>query len=100
MNNLNYVTVGVLGSVLALGACSNNPDATQMLNTSSVEYKQEKVEVRLRQFHLGSQHYQLTKSQFIVLALHSHQTCNCLLIWQHSTQSTLLQIVSMVSWMQ
>ena len=44
MNNLNYVTVGVLGSVLALGACSNNPDATQMLNTSSVEYKQEKVE--------------------------------------------------------
>ena len=44
MNNLNYVTVGVLGSVLALGACSKNPDATQMLNTSSVEYKQEKVE--------------------------------------------------------
>ena len=44
MNNLNYVTIGVLGSVLALGACSNNPDATQMLNTSSVEYKQEKVE--------------------------------------------------------
>ena len=42
MNNLNYVTVGVLGSVLALGACSKNPDATQMLNTSSVEYKQEK----------------------------------------------------------
>ena len=45
MNNLNYVTVGVLGSVLALGACSKNPDATQMLNTSSVEYKQEKVEL-------------------------------------------------------
>ena len=44
MNNLNYVTIGVLGSVLALGACSNNPDATQMLNTSSVQYKQEKGE--------------------------------------------------------
>ena len=42
MNNLNYVTVGVLGSVLTLGGCSNNPDATQMLNTSSVEYKQER----------------------------------------------------------
>ena len=39
MNNLNYVTVGVLGSVLTLGACSINLDATQMLNTSSVEYK-------------------------------------------------------------
>ena len=38
MNNLNYGTIGVLGTVLALGACSNNPDATQMLNTSSVEY--------------------------------------------------------------
>jgi hypothetical protein len=44
MNNLNYVTVGVLGSVLALGACTANPDATKMLNTSSIEYKQEKVE--------------------------------------------------------
>ena len=44
MNNLNYGTIGVLGTILALGACSNNPDATQMLNTSSVEYKQEKVE--------------------------------------------------------
>ena len=44
MNNLNYVTVGVLGTVLALGACSNNPDATQMLNTTSIQYKQEKVE--------------------------------------------------------
>jgi len=44
MNNLNYVTVGVLGTVLALGACTANPDATKMLNTSSIEYKQEKVE--------------------------------------------------------
>jgi len=44
MNNLNYVTVGVLGSVLALGACTANPDATKLLNTSSIEYKQEKVE--------------------------------------------------------
>ena len=44
MNNLNYVTIGVLGSVLALGACTANPDATKMLNTSSIEYKQEKVE--------------------------------------------------------
>ncbi len=44
MNNLNYGTIGVLGTILALGACSNNPDATQMLNTSSVQYKQEKVE--------------------------------------------------------
>ena len=44
MNNLNYVTIGVLGTVLALGACTANPDATKMLNTSTIEYKQEKVE--------------------------------------------------------
>ena len=44
MNNLNYVTVGVLGTVLALGACTANPDATKLLNTSTIEYKQEKVE--------------------------------------------------------
>ena len=44
MNKLNYVTVGVLGTVLALGACTANPDATKMLNTSTIEYKQEKVE--------------------------------------------------------
>ena len=44
MNNLNYVTIGVLGTVLALGACTANPDATKLLNTSTIEYKQEKVE--------------------------------------------------------
>lgn len=30
--------------VLALGACTANPDATKLLNTSTIEYKQEKVE--------------------------------------------------------
>ena len=46
---------------LHLVFCSKNPDATQMLNTSSVEYKQEKVEVALRQVPVGSQHYQLMR---------------------------------------
>lgn len=44
MNNLNYGTLGVLSAVLALGACTANPDATKLLNTSTIEYKQEKVE--------------------------------------------------------
>jgi len=44
MNNLNYGTLGVLSAVLALGACSANPDATKLMNTASIEYKQEKVE--------------------------------------------------------
>lgn len=44
MNNLNYGTLGVVGAVLALGACSANPDATKLMNTASIEYKQEKVE--------------------------------------------------------
>ena len=44
MNSLNYGTLGVVGAVLALGACSANPDATKLMNTASIEYKQEKVE--------------------------------------------------------
>ena len=44
MNSLNYGTLGVVGAALALGACSANPDATKLMNTASVEYKQEKVE--------------------------------------------------------
>jgi len=44
MNSLNYGTLGVVGAVFALGACSANPDATKLMNTASIEYKQEKVE--------------------------------------------------------
>ena len=44
MNSLNYGTLGVLGTALVLGACSKNPDTTKLLNTASIEYKQEKVE--------------------------------------------------------
>ena len=44
MNSLNYGTLGVVGAVLALGACSANPDATKLMNTASIEYKQETVE--------------------------------------------------------